>query len=66
MEKNKNWATKMLDLDLKGQEGSIWTKEKSKNKSKKYKIKEDESVIMNPDPVYYGNRKIEESPKIVK
>ena len=68
MANNKDWATKMLELDLKGQEGSIWTTEKSKDKSKKpkqYKIKDDKPLIMKPDPIYYGKKKIENNPEIL-
>lgn len=67
MGNNKDWANKMLELDIKAQEGAIWTSIKSKEKpnSKKYVVKDDVPLILKPDPVYYGNKPINDNPEIL-
>lgn len=62
MEKSEKieWAKKMLELDLKGQSGSIWTEEKSGNdaekKIKQYSVNENDGDVLLPDPVFYNGK----------
>lgn len=58
----KEWAKKMLELDLKAQSGAIWIKEKHKinaeKKIKHYLIEEQNPDLLKPDPIYYNGKPI--------
>ena len=71
MESKKEWAKKMLELDLKAQSGAIWTEEKSntnaERKSKPYVIDDQDPHLLVADSVFYGGRKKQtDEPSLLK
>lgn len=63
MESKKEWAKKMLELDLKAQSGAIWTEEKSnlnaERKSKDYEVEDQDPILLLPDSVFYNGKEDE-------
>lgn len=68
-ETKKQWEELMLEMDLKGQSGAIWTDEKigrnAEEKVKQYSIIEDDANVLISDPVFYNGKILEESCPII-
>ena len=63
----KTSAKDWLDMDLKSQSGSIWKDDPVKSrKENKYKVQHHSAIILNPDPVRYGNVIIQNNPEIIE
>lgn len=65
----KKWEELMLEMDLKGLSGAIWTDEKigrnAEEKVKQYSIIEDDANVLISDPVFYNGKILEESCPII-
>lgn len=65
----KKWEELMLEMDLKGLSGAIWTDEKigrnAEEKVKQYSIIEDDANVLISDPVFYNGKILEESCLII-
>lgn len=59
----KQWEELMLEMDLKGQSGAIWTDEKvgtdAEKKINPYNVEEDDSYFLTADPVHYNGKSVE-------
>lgn len=62
----KEWAKKMLELDLKAQSGAMWTEEKrdlnAERKTKNYDVKDEYPDLLVPDPICYNGEEIKCTP----
>lgn len=69
MESKKEWAKKMLELDLKAQSGAIWTEEKSNTNAERkimdYEVEDQDPVLLVPDSVCYNGKEIKNIPALL-
>lgn len=65
----KEWAKKMLELDLKAHSGAIWTEEKSNTNAERkimvYEVEDQDPVLLVPDSVRYNGKEIKNIPALL-